>query len=267
VHLRFDGTTLVVGAPTEDGDNNGTPETGAAYVFTGQGASWTERALLRAPLPSSVINFGGSFAISGDTLVIGALAFTSGKRSTVDVYRGSGASWSLEKELEARNGDNFGVVSLDGDTLAVGAAYDPSNGTSETDSSLQGAGAAYVFERSGTDWVRTAYLKAAEPQAGSWFGLSLLLHQDTLYVGAYRETLDGKNACGVVHVFQRSGANWLEGPPLVAFNRGAEDRFGASLGYSAGILAVGAKEEGGNGLNPNDDSVYEAGAVYLLNEP
>jgi len=56
-------------------------------------------------------------------------------------------------------------VSLDGDTLAVGAIGEDSNGTgvnsgAQADNSASGSGAVYVFTRSGTTWTQQAYVKA-----------------------------------------------------------------------------------------------------------
>ena len=60
------GNTLVVGAPT--GDNG----QGAAYVFTGSGASWTQVAELTAQGGQQGDWFGISVALSGNTIVVGA---------------------------------------------------------------------------------------------------------------------------------------------------------------------------------------------------
>jgi hypothetical protein len=62
--------TLVVGAVGEEGDNNLEPNAGAVYVFTSNN---TQQALLRAVNADPGDQFGFSVALSGDTLVVGAV--------------------------------------------------------------------------------------------------------------------------------------------------------------------------------------------------
>jgi hypothetical protein len=68
--------------------------------------------------------------------------------------------------------DRFGYgVALTGDTLVVGAyGEDSSVSGGEGDNSASGAGAAYVFTRSGAVWSQQAYLKASNAEASDLFG-------------------------------------------------------------------------------------------------
>ena len=72
---------MVVGAYGEDsnatginGDqsDNSADSAGAAYVFVRSGATWTQQAYLKASNTDVVDGFGGSVAVSGDTVVVGA---------------------------------------------------------------------------------------------------------------------------------------------------------------------------------------------------
>ena len=78
-----DGNTLVVGASMEDsnarginGDqqNNSATESGAAYLFTRSGTTWTQQAYIKADNADEYDEFGVSIAVSGDgrTLLTGA---------------------------------------------------------------------------------------------------------------------------------------------------------------------------------------------------
>jgi uncharacterized Zn-binding protein involved in type VI secretion len=120
----------------------------------------------------------------------------------VYVFTRSGTTWSQQAYLKASNtdaGDVFGVpVTLDGDTLAVGAVLESSNATGvdgdQADNTAGGSGAVYVFTRSGRTWSQQAYLKASNTDAGDRFGWSVALDGDTLAVGA---RLEDSNATGV----------------------------------------------------------------------
>src|SRR5207247_1712574 len=131
--------------------------------------------------------------------------------------------------------DTFGdsiVLSADGTTLAVSAPSEASAATGingdQTNNSAFGAGAVYVFTRSGSSWSQQAYLKASNTEAGDVFGWSLALSADgnTLAVGADLEdsaligvtagsvnegtALNGASQAGAVYVFTRSGASWTQ---------------------------------------------------------
>ena len=58
-----------------DQSDNSAQGTGAAYVFTRSGMTWSQQAYLKASNSSGA--FGWSLAISGDTLVVGALSENS----------------------------------------------------------------------------------------------------------------------------------------------------------------------------------------------
>jgi len=72
----------------------------------------------------------------------------------------------------------------DGNTLAVGAISEDSRATSinntqfEKDDSANGAGAVYVFTRTGAAWSQQAYIKGSNTDAGDLFGYSVGLSDD-----------------------------------------------------------------------------------------
>jgi hypothetical protein len=59
----------------------------------------------------------------------------------------------------------------------------------QADNSISDSGAVYVYSRTGTTWVRQAYIKPSNPGAGDEFGWSLALSADgsSLAVGAWLE--------------------------------------------------------------------------------
>src|SRR5262249_48713799 len=95
--------------------------------------------------------------------------------------------------------DSFGgsVAILD-DLVIVGAVLEFSNATGvngdQSDNSAPGAGAAYVFVRSATNWSQQAYLKPSNPRELGEFGISVAISGDTVVVGADG---DFSNATGV----------------------------------------------------------------------
>ncbi|MEZ5301989.1 MAG: FG-GAP repeat protein [Verrucomicrobiales bacterium] len=116
--------------------------------------------------------FGGAVAISGDTVVVGALgedSGASGVNSVPDesassagaayVFVRNGGTWSQQAYLKPGNpgaSDLFGTsVAVSGDTVAVGARREDGgssgvNGTPNDD--VPDTGAVYVFVRNGAAW-------------------------------------------------------------------------------------------------------------------
>jgi len=308
--VAISGDALVVGAYREDssatginGDqaDNSAADSGAVYVFTRSGDTWSQQAYLKASNTEADDWFGWSVAISGDTLVVGAPREGSNATgingdqadNSADgsgaayVFTRSGGTWSQQAYLKASNtgaGDEFGhSVAISGDTLVVGARGEDSIATGvngdQADTSAGNFGAAYVFTRSGSTWSQQAYLKASNTGASDDFGWSVAISGDTLVVGAHREDssatgVDGNQAdnnalnSGAAYVFTRSGSTWSQQAYLKASNTGEFDGFASSVAISGDTLVVGAFGEGSGATGVNgdqaDDSAESSGAAYVF---
>ena len=224
------GDTVVVGARWEDSNatgvngnqaDNGAGDSGAAYVFVRDGASsWSQQAYLKASNTDSSDRFSISVAVSGDTVVVGALGEESnatgvngdeGDNSASQsgaayvFVREPGGLWSQQAYLKASNtgeGDWFGRrVGVSGDTVVVGAPSEDSSAAGidgdEGDNSVFGSGAAYVFVRDGAgSWSQRVYLKASNTGTFDLFGLSVAVSGDTVVAGAQREDSRAKGVDG-----------------------------------------------------------------------
>ena len=89
-----DGNTVLVGAPMEDSNARGinggqqddsATESGAAYLYTRSGTTWSQQAYMKADNAEEFDEFGASLAVSGDgrTLLVGA-RMESGGTAGVD---------------------------------------------------------------------------------------------------------------------------------------------------------------------------------------
>jgi hypothetical protein len=255
VALSADGNTMAVAAYFESGgatgvngnqDDNSLPQSGAVYVFTRTGTTWTQQAYVKASntgrRPANPEDFG--------------------------------------------DGDQFGysvALSGDGNTLAVGAATEDSaaqtiNGN-QADDSQQSSGAVYVFTRTGTTWAQQAYIKTSNGENGDLFGFSVALSLDgnTLAASAFDErgsarTINGPhdnmaNGSGAVYVFVRQGGTWTQQAYLKGSKTEATDQMGYSVQISddGNTIAAGAGDEdcltpGINPLGCDNDSPPRGGA-------
>ena len=136
---------FVIEVTAEDGL---TTRTYTLEVTRGAANTFVQRAYAKASNTDAGDQFGYSAALDGDTLAVGAIfedsnsiGVNSGAQAdnsaslagAVYVFTRSGGVWSQEAYVKASNtqvNDRFGTsVALDGDTLAVGAESEDSDGT------------------------------------------------------------------------------------------------------------------------------------------
>jgi mRNA-degrading endonuclease HigB of HigAB toxin-antitoxin module len=250
---------------------------------------------------ATAVSFGGtaaaSFTVNNATRITAITpAHTAGAVSVlVTTPNGTNAANSLftysstplaalEAYIKSGNtgpSDDFGYsVALSGDTAVVGAPAEDSSTTgvnSTPNQSAPGAGAAYVFVRSGGVWTQQAYLKASNTSLGDDFGWSVAVAGDTVVVGAVDEasSTTGVNStpnestsnAGAAYVFTRSGGVWTQQAYLKASNTGVGDRFGHSVAVVGDTVVVGAAFEDSSttGINSTaDESASNAGAAYVF---
>jgi trimeric autotransporter adhesin len=254
------------------------------------------QAFLTASNPGEDDEFGFSVAISGDTIVVGAPGEDS-NTNTVNSIPNEGAPeagaayvfvrtdgvWSQQAYLKAANSgtiDGFGrSVSIDGDSIVVGAPYEASDSTgvnNPPNNNLPDSGAAYVYTRTGGVWTAQAYLKPSSAGADH-FGISVGISGDTIVVGAEYENSSTTGIdtspdelaieAGAAYVFFRSGVTWTQQAYLKAGNTGADDRFGAAVAISGDTVVIGAPIEDSGSVGVNgipDESAPDSGAVYVF---
>jgi len=147
---------------------------------------------------------------------------------------------------------NYAVVSASGED---GGAGDP----------ILGAGAAYVYVRSGSTWTQQAKLTASDAQADDLFAYadSVTINSDGTYVivGAMFEDTGAANA-GAAYIFKRSGTTWSQQAKIQASDAQANDRFGEAVSidqYGSYAIIAARLEDGGAG-----DPAGNAGAAYIF---
>ena len=264
------GNTLAIGSRLYDAEDF--LGSGAAYVFTKSGTTWSQQAKLTASIPRQLAYLGYSLAVDGDTVLAGAYG-----DDTVFGELGSGSAYVFDKppggwtdgnetaKLTASDRQPSGYfgfsVALDGDTAVIGARQhnDPITGA--------GSGAAYVFARESGVWGEKAKLTPSDAAAGDNFGMSVAVEDDTVVVGSWQDDDNGRNS-GSAYVFTKPALGWagtLETLKLTAPDGAANDRFGWSVGVDLdavrGDLAlVGAY---------SDDIAtgMDAGSVHVLGIP
>jgi hypothetical protein len=218
--VAVSGDWAIIGSKLRDeGDVS---EVGAAYVFHWDGTSWTQSQRLSGAMQRRA-QFGGSIDLVGDQAIIGA----AGGESAY-VYRRDGAAWSEVQRLSASDGlefDQFGnSVSISGTWAVVGA---PGHSVGDVDY----AGATYVFEWDGTQWLERQKITASTPHIRGSIGWSTSLFGDRAVI-----TEPGRAA----HVFVLDAGVWSEQQQLEMPGDGF---FGASVELAGNQVVVGGDSD------------------------
>jgi hypothetical protein len=259
VALTFEGNTALIGGPGDVAPGEASKRSGAAWVFTRSGSTWTQQgAKLTAKsgeeLGSSEFGYRVALASKekeeGSTALIGGpgdgkeVEVKTGKETekiieprvgAAWVFTRSGSAWTQQgaklTPTEGSTGREFGrsvaLSSKEGNTALIGGP-----GASAL------VGAAWAFIREGTTWKEQAKLTATSPEeiGGGSFGYSVALSSDgnTALMGAPGD----KNGVGAAWVFTRSGSTWTQqGAKLTA--KSPEEIGGGEFGRSVALASNG----------------------------
>lgn len=258
--VALSGNIAVVGA--RDDDINGQSDQGSAYVFTRNGATWTQQAKLFDNNGQVIDRFGQAVGLDGDTLVVGAYG-ANNHRGTVYVFTGSSATWTLQQKLTAADSqvsDHFGwSVAVRGDTIGVGA-YRASIGANP------GQGSAFVFTRSGATqpvWTQQSKLLANDGAPNDFFGWSVAVSGRTVVVGAGGDDITTNNTTA----YDQGSAYVFLGPcPTLTFTPADLPSRGSGIWYQQQITVSGGlgpyQFALGSGALPPGISLTSFGLLY-----
>ena len=232
----------------------------------------TEQVKLTAADAASKDGFGRSVAISGDTVIVGAIGADDSDERIGSAYlfardQGGAEAWGQVAKLTAADAaeDRFGwSVAISGDTVIVGAPFDDHAG--------ERSGSAYLFarDRGGAGaWGQVAKLTAADGAAGDEFGWSVALSGDAAIVGAPFDA-DAGDASGSVYLFARDQGgteSWDQVAKLTAGDAAAGDAFGSSVVLSGDTVIVGATFDDHAGEWSGSASVFQLVRADITDTP
>jgi len=217
-------------------------------------AEYTQQKLLAGD-GATEDGFGYSVAVSGNTALVGSNRsdneIAGADVGAAYIYTLTDTGWRQEAKLMAEDGmagDTLGgKLALYENIAVIGAIGQDTKG--------ENAGAAYVFERTGSHWQQRAKLTARDGADGDAFGQSIAVSSNTIVIGAPHDDAlaDGS---GSVYIFNRTGSQWSQSAKLVASDGLAGDLFGISVALFEDTLLVGA--------DLHDEKSTNAGAVYVF---
>ncbi len=188
--VDISGEAIVVGASASS----------YAFVFMLDGTTWVKVAELTDLNGSINDKFGKTVSIDGDLAVVGAPNHQNGNGATgaAYIYHRQGSNWVEEEKIVAEDGeldDHFGIVSLCGTTLVVGAYDDDDYGLD--------AGSAYLYCKEGDNWQFKDKLLASDGFAGDELGSSVAVFSDVIITGAPNDNDNGPSS-GSAYIFDNN---------------------------------------------------------------
>ena len=254
VSLSSDGKTVAIGAPYNDGNGN---DSGHVRIYNYDGSTWTQ---LGFDIDGEAANdFSGrsvSLSSDGTTMAVGA-DYNDGNGTNsghVRVYSYFSGSWNkrgLDIDGEAASDQSGKSVSLsaDGTILAIGADLNSALG--------YGTGHVRVYQFSNDSWSQLGEDIDGEA-ASDYSGRSVSLSSDgkTVAIGAPYNNGNGSSS-GHVRVYSYNETTWTQlGSDIDGEAAGDLSGFSVSLSSDGTIVAIGAKENDGNGSNSGHVRIY-----------
>jgi choice-of-anchor B domain-containing protein len=216
---------------------------GSVYIYTEDGGEWAETQRLQASDASEGDHFGRALATDGSTLIVGATVHANTVGAAY-VFERTDDGWTevaLLAPSDGTQGDAFGrVAAMDGDFALV-----------STWGHAESRGAVYVFHREadGT-WSEYAKLMGSDVQPQEWFGMSLAISGDDIFVGTPQKNENR----GSVYVFghDTGAGTWTEQAVLTMDGAQRNTGFGSAVAVHGNRAMIGAV-----GVNQGRGVVYE----------
>ncbi|HEX5224378.1 MAG TPA: hypothetical protein VFW29_04545 [Solirubrobacteraceae bacterium] len=230
VALSADGNTALVGGYADNAS------TGAAWVFTRSGSTWSQQGpKLTGGEEVGAGRFGYAVSLSsdGNTALMGG-GFDNSKAGAVWVFTRSGSTWSQQGPKLTGSGETgagqlgfTAALSGDGNTAMAGAGADHSS-----------TGATWTFTRSGSTWTQlgSKLTAAGETGAGHFGCCGIALSSDgkTALIGGYG---DNSNA-GAAWLYHLSGSTWTQSGSKITGN---EQVGTAQFGHGVAMTPSGSR--------------------------
>ena len=265
--------TIVAGAMLRD--EGGTFNTGAAYVFTRSGTTWSQQAKLLHNSPAVSDDFSrNSLDVLDDYIAIGVQQDDDdGTNSgSVLIFKRTGTSWSYEATLTASDAQ---ASALFGYQCKLGYA----NGTDNTEgysvlitardhgSNIEGK--AYLFTESGGTWTEQLSFVNSDQQTFSRFGWSADMVDNKIVIGCPRHGPSSGDNIGAFYTYSIGPGYSQQAKLSEAYTSGHNDNLGRYFGQQIAIdtdgdtVAIGAPAMADGFNSQRYNSTYGHAEVWV----
>ncbi|HEX4479423.1 MAG TPA: hypothetical protein VH082_01340 [Rudaea sp.] len=248
--MAMSGDLLFVSCPRAFDEERGV-YMGVVVVYAQSGGQWQlAQTISSATGFYGNPGFGASLAVSGDRLFIGYTGYAAMSDALiygdVEVFDISTLPASYVMQILPDMSvayANFGSsLAATNGMLAVGANDANLAGIGD------GAGAVYMFEQSGGDWVQRSMLTSAHPHAYDSFPSALAFQQAHLVAGsATNGAMDADGSLGAAFTYDGNGGSLSLADVLMPATSETDTFFGQSLASVGGTVFVGEPNGGAGG--------------------
>ena len=254
VAMNAGGDTVIIGAPGNDGNGNGS---GHARVFTLTDGVWVQvGADIDGETAGDQSGYSVAMNAAGDTVIIGA-PYNDGNGNSsgqARVFTLTDGVWvQVGADIDGENADDYSgwsvAMNAAGDTVIIGDTVGDGNGDN--------AGHARVFTLTDGVWVQVGADIDGEA-ADDWSGWSVAMNAggDTVIIGAPNNA-DNGNDSGQARVFTLTDGVWVQVGADID-GETANDRSGWSVAMNAvgDTVIIGAPSNDGNGNDSGHARVF-----------
>ncbi len=218
--VSLSGTTVVIGAPQTDFSR------GAAHVFVRNAEQWSEQQVLLANDGNYQHYFGGSVAVEGERVVVGAAnASTPGgdNQGAAYVWVRNGSTWTQEQkifETQSTLFEGYGsAVAISQGRVLVGSPRQRRFGPA-------GEGVVHAFEEQDGVWtLRQQFSNSAT----LYFGYALAMSGDTVLIGTDYDQ---------AFAYTFPGSQWAPESPLIASDGAALSGLGRAVAVEGDTAVI-----------------------------
>jgi hypothetical protein len=227
--LAQDGNTVLLPNPS----SNNSQGTVLAYKYFNN--TWTPSKFVETSnAPNHLFGLGVAISSNANTLVIGAPGSNQNQGSAY-VYRWN-STWNTPTQLFIQESNtSFGnpiAMSSDGNKIVIGAI-----------TSNQNQGSAFVYQWSGTNWVRQTQLIASDGRPQDNYGrfLTMSLDGNSIIVSAPNKYVFPNSNQGASYLYTWDTLQWVE-TKLVYTNASSNSLFGQNplISGDGSTLLIGA---------------------------
>ena len=259
ISLSADGTTVAIGARRNDGNGN---SSGHTRIYNWNGTTWNQ---LGSDIDGEAANdfSGRSISLSNDgkTVAIGAHKNDGNGSNSghTRIYSWNGTTWSQlggDIDGEASDDESGFSVSLAGNGTVVAVSAYQNNGNGSN------AGHTRIYTWNGTTWNQLGSDidgEAADDEGG--YSIALSNDGNTIAIGARLNDGNGTNS-GQTRIYSWSGNTWSQlGSDIDGEASDDESGFSVSLSDDGTTVAIGARQNDGNGTNSGHVRVFDLSAT------
>ena len=247
----YEKETVFIGNP---GSSYRGKQSGSVEMYQVVNGQWDKETTFAPITLGPDERFGISMASDTGTLVVGSLQ--PNKSGAAYIYINQEGFWNNPFRIAPKDTtreQKFGhSVSVSGNRVVVGA---PGDGEERN-------GAVYIYTKSGsgTRWSEEKVTQDTR-RANTRFGTSVLIHGNTLYVGAMRDNHSEESGnIGVVYIYTRQANKWKMVQKITPPASDKKGEFGSVLAHSGTVLAIGSPKS--SAVKGNGGAVY----LYRKNE-